>query len=110
MRPLTPFGFQNEGRQLWEARGTYLDMSPLLYAEDFTGALLMYHGQEDQNVGTDPINSDRLFAALEELGKPAELVTYPYEDHGQIAKETVLDQWARFTAWLDKWLKPAEVK
>ncbi len=90
LRPLTPFGFQNEGRLLWEARGTYLDMSPLLYAEDFTGALLMYHGQEDQNVGTDPINSDRLFTALEQLGKPAELVTYPYEDHGQIAKETIL--------------------
>ena len=110
LRPLTPFGFQNEGRQLWEARGTYLDMSPLLYAEQFTGALLMYHGQEDQNVGTDPINSDRLFTALEALGKPAELVTYPYEDHGQIARETVLDQWARFTAWLEKWLKPGEVK
>ena len=106
LRPLTPFGFQNEGRLLWEARGTYLDMSPLLYAEQFTGALLMYHGQEDQNVGTDPLNSDRLFTALEQLGKPAELVTYPYEDHGQIAKETILDQWARFTAWLDKWLKP----
>ena len=86
-------------------------MSPLLYAEDFTGALLMYHGQEDQNVGTNPINSDRLFTALEALGKPAELVTYPYEDHGQIAKETVLDQWARFTAWLDQWLKaPVEEK
>lgn len=105
LRPLTPFGFQNEGRLLWEARGTYLDMSPLLYAEQFTGALLMYHGQEDQNVGTDPINSDRLFTALEQLGKPAELVTYPYEDHGQIAKESILDQWARFTAWLEKWLK-----
>src|SRR5579871_600468 len=103
LRPLTPFGFQNEGRQLWEARGTYLDMSPLLYAEQFTGALLMYHGQEDQNVGTDPINSDRLFNALEQLGKPAELVTYPYEDHGQIARESILDQWARFTAWLEKW-------
>ncbi len=106
LRPLTPFGFQNEQRQIWEARETYLDMSPLLYAEQFTGALLMYHGLEDQNVGTNPINSQRLFTALQELGKPAELVMYPYEDHGQIAKETVLDQWARFTTWLDRWLKP----
>jgi dipeptidyl aminopeptidase/acylaminoacyl peptidase len=106
LRPLTPFGFQNEQRQLWEARGTYLDMSPLLYVEQFTGALLMYHGMEDQNVGTNPINSQRLFTALQELGKPAELIMYPYEDHGQIAKETVLDQWARFSAWLDRWLKP----
>lgn len=105
LRPLTPFSFQNERRSLWEARETYLDMSPLLYVERFSGALLMYHGLEDQNVGTNPINSERLFTALEELGKPAELVMYPYEDHGQIAKETILDQWTRFAAWLDRWLK-----
>ncbi|MEO7520377.1 MAG: hypothetical protein ABIW79_01045 [Gemmatimonas sp.] len=32
---------------------------------------------------------------------------YPYEDHGPIAKETVLDQWARWTAWMDKYVKNA---
>jgi dipeptidyl aminopeptidase/acylaminoacyl peptidase len=77
----------------------------MLYADQLTGALLMYHGDDDQNVGTAPINSDRLFMALEALGKPAQLVTYPYEDHGQIARETLLDQWARWTAWLERWLK-----
>jgi dipeptidyl aminopeptidase/acylaminoacyl peptidase len=76
-----------------------------LYAEQMTGALLMYHGIDDQNMGTDPQNSERMFAALEALGKPAALYMYPYEDHGQIAKETVLDQWARWVAWLDKWVK-----
>lgn len=105
LRPLTPFGFQSDNRQLWEARETYLEISPLLYADQMTGALLMYHGMDDQNVGTAPINSERMFTALESLGKPAELVMYPYEDHGQIAKETLLDQWARFAAWLDEYLK-----
>jgi dipeptidyl aminopeptidase/acylaminoacyl peptidase len=105
LRPLTPFGFQSDPRQLWEARSTYLEVSPLLYADQMTGALLMYHGLDDQNIGTAPINSERMFTALEALGKPAQLVMYPYEDHGQIAKETVLDQWARFSAWLDKYLK-----
>ena len=104
-RTLTPFGFQTEQRQIWEDRELYLDMSPILRAEQMTGALLMYHGMEDQNVGTAPINSERMYAALEALGKPAALYMYPYEDHGQIAKETVLDQWARFVAWLDKWVK-----
>jgi dipeptidyl aminopeptidase/acylaminoacyl peptidase len=103
-RSLTPFGFQSDQRLLWEARETYLSMSPILYAEQMTGALLMYHGMEDQNVGTDPINSERLFATLQALGKPAALYMYPYEDHGQIAQETILDQWARWTAWLDKHL------
>ncbi len=105
LRPLTPFGFQSDNRLLWEARSTYLEVSPLLYADQMTGALLMYHGMDDQNVGTAPINSERMFTALESLGKPAELIMYPYEDHGQIAKETVLDQWARFVAWLDEYLK-----
>lgn len=104
-RTLTPFGFQTEQRQIWEDRELYLDMSPILKAEQMTGALLMYHGMEDQNVGTAPINSERMYASMEALGKPAALYMYPYEDHGQIARETVLDQWARFVAWLDKWVK-----
>lgn len=104
-RLLTPFGFQGETRQLWESREVYLSMSPMLYLEQLTGAVLLYHGIDDQNMGTDPINSPKLFAALEALGKPAAMYMYPYEDHGQIAEETVLDQWARFVAWLDKWVK-----
>ena len=105
LRALTPFGFQSDPRQLWEARETYLGVSPLLYADQMTGALLMYHGMDDQNIGTAPINSERMFTALESLGKPAQLVMYPYEDHGQIARETLMDQWARFAAWLDEYLK-----
>lgn len=104
-RSLTPFGFQAESRQLWEGREVYLNMSPILYVEQITGALLMYHGMEDQNVGTSPINSERMFTALQANGKPAALYMYPYEDHGQIAQETILDQWARWSAWLDKYLK-----
>jgi len=104
-RTLTPFAFQSENRKLWEAKWTYLEMSPLLYAERITGALLMYHGLDDQNVGTDPINSPRLFGALEALGKPAALYMYPYEDHGPLARETHLDLWARWVAWLDKYVK-----
>ena len=107
-RSLTPFGFQSDERQIWEARETYINVSPILFAEQMTGALLMYHGIDDQNMGTDPINSERMFAALEALGKPAALYMYPYEDHGQIAKETLLDQWARWIAWLDKYVKNAK--
>lgn len=104
-RLLTPASFQSEQRQLWDARETYLTMSPLLYAEQMNGALLMYHGMDDQNVGTAPINSIRMFHALETLGKTASLYMYPYEDHGPAAKETILDLWARWVAWLDKYLK-----
>ena len=105
LRPLTPNGFQSERRDLWEARETYLEMSPLLYADKLNGALLMYHGMADQNVGTAPINSERLYHALMGLGKTAALYMYPYEDHGPATKETNLDLWARWVAWLDTYLK-----
>ena len=103
-RTLTPLAFQSEQRTLFEARSTYLDMSPMLYAENLTGALLMYAGMDDQNVGTDPINTVRMYNVLESIGKPAALYMYPYEDHGQIARETLMDQWARWIAWLDKYV------
>ena len=106
-RTLTPTGFQNERRDLWQGRATYLDMSPFLYADHLSGALLMYHSLEDQNVGTNPINSIRMFQALQSLGKTAALYLYPYEDHGPVTRETDLDQWARWLAWLDKYVKNA---
>ncbi len=109
-RTLTPMTFQTEKRQIWTARDTYLDMSPLLWADKMTGALLMYHGMWDANVGTDPINSERMYAALRGLGKQTSLYMYPYEGHGPIAKETNLDLWARWTAWLDTYVTNAPPK
>ena len=109
-RTLTPLGFQSERRDLWEAPNVYLGMSPFLYANNMTGALLMYHNLGDQNVGTDPTNSMRLFHALNGLGKTTALYLYPLEDHGQVARETLLDNWARWSAWLDKYVKNPEPK
>jgi dipeptidyl aminopeptidase/acylaminoacyl peptidase len=104
-RTLTPMTFQSERRDLWDAPNVYLGMSPFLYANNLTGALLMYHGLGDQNVGTDPTNSIRLFHALNGLGKTAALYLYPLEDHGPASKETLLDLWARWAAWLEKYVK-----
>ena len=106
-RSLTPNGFQYERRDYWEGQKTYLEMSPFNYADKLSGALLMYHSIEDQNVGTAPISSERMLHALQGLGKTASLYMYPYEDHGPATKETVLDQWARWTAWLDVYVKNA---
>lgn len=107
-RTLTPFGFQSEGRQLWDGREMYANLSPFLFLEQLNGAVLLTHGMEDQNIGTAPINSVRMFQALEALGKTAALAMYPYEDHGQSARETVLDMWARWIDWLDRHVKNAK--
>jgi dipeptidyl aminopeptidase/acylaminoacyl peptidase len=104
-RTLTTMTFQTERRQLWDARETYLEMSPLLWANRVNGALLMYHGMDDANTGTNPVNAEHMFMALDGLGKPAALYMYPYEGHGPLAKETTLDLWARWCGWLDKYVK-----
>ena len=106
-RTLTPFTFQAETRNLWEAKDTYLQMSPFLYAQQIEAPLLLAHNQDDTNVGTAPMQSDRLFEALNGLGKTAQLVQYPYEDHSPAARETVLDYWARALDWFDRYVKNA---
>ena len=100
-RTFTPLGFQSERRIFWDAREVYLGMSPFVYANNLTGAVLLYHGMHDQNVGTAPDHSPRLFHALNGLGKTASMYLYPFEDHGPATRESILDLWARWTAWLE---------
>ena len=100
-RTLTPLGFQTERRHFWDAREVYLSMSPFMWANNLTGALLMYHGMHDQNVGTAPDHAPRLFHALNGLGKDAAMYLYPYEGHGPATLESILDLWGRWTAWLE---------
>ena len=106
-RTLTPTAFQSERRDFWTAQQTYAEMSPFFYADQIQGAILMYHSLEDTNVGTDPISATRMMQALRANGKTAALYLYPYEGHQPAAKETELDQWARWTAWLDIYVKHA---
>jgi dipeptidyl aminopeptidase/acylaminoacyl peptidase len=104
-RTLTHGGFQGERRVLWEAPNTYIDMSPFFKAHQINTPVLMYHGHDDNNGGTWPIQSERMMHALTSLGKPAVLFMYPYESHGQRAIETLDDQWARWLDWLDRYVK-----
>ncbi len=106
-RTLTPFTFQAEERTLWEARETYLQMSPFVHAERIREPLLLLHNLDDTNVGTHPMQSQRMFEALNGLGRTVTLVEYPYEDHGPASRETVLDYWARVIEWFDRHVKRA---
>jgi predicted esterase len=51
-RTLTPFGFQNEDRTLWEATNTYVEMSPFMSANKIKKPILLIHGEQDNNSGT----------------------------------------------------------
>lgn len=100
-RTLTPFGFQSERRSLWDARDTYLKLSPFLYAERIKEPLLLIHGEADANSGTYPMQSERLYQALAGLGGTVRYVSLPYEGHGYTARESVghvqweMAQWLR---------------
>ena len=41
--------------------------------------------------------------------KEAAMYLYPFEDHGPATKETLLDLWGRWAAWLDIHLKDPEL-
>jgi dienelactone hydrolase len=107
-RTLTPLMFQSERRVFWEAKDVYTRMSPFFYADEITGAMLIYHGMHDQNVGTALDHAPRMFHALNGLGKEAAMYLYPYEDHGPASRSTLLDLWGRWTAWLDVHLRDGE--
>jgi len=104
-RTLTPFGFQNERRTLWEAPETYIKMSPFMFAHKINEPILLIHGQADNNAGTHPIQSERLFHALRGHGAIARLVMLPYESHGYSARESIYHVLAEMFEWFDKYVK-----
>ncbi|MBK7874152.1 MAG: S9 family peptidase [Planctomycetes bacterium] len=101
-RTLTPFGFQSERRTLWEARDTYLALSPFLQADRIRAPLLLVHGAEDPNPGTHPLQSERLFHAIKGTGGVARLVSLPHEGHAYRARESVLHVLAEMVEWFDE--------
>jgi dipeptidyl aminopeptidase/acylaminoacyl peptidase len=103
-RTLTPFGFQAERRSFWEAAGIYDQLSPFRYANKITAPLLLVHGEQDNNSGTFPVQSERLYQAIQGNGGTARLVLLPYESHGYLARESVLHVLAEQFDWLHRWL------
>jgi dipeptidyl aminopeptidase/acylaminoacyl peptidase len=104
-RTLTPFGFQNERRTLWEAPSSYINMSPFMFANKINEPILLIHGEADNNSGTFPIQSERLFAALQGFGATSRLVILPYESHGYSGRESVLHTIAEMLEWFDQYVK-----
>ena len=104
-RTLTPFGFQAERRTFWEAPDVYTKMSPFWYADKIKTPILLIHGEADDNTGTFPIQSERLYAAIRGNGGTVRLVMLPNEAHGYRGKETMEHVLFEELAWFDKYLK-----
>lgn len=106
-RTLTPFGFQSEPRTFWEAQDVYQKMSPFNYAPQINEPLLMIHGEADNNPGTFPIQSKRMYQALQGNGATVRLVLLPHESHGYTARESVGHVLAEMTDWMNRYVKNA---
>jgi dipeptidyl aminopeptidase/acylaminoacyl peptidase len=106
-RTLTPFGFQNEDRTYWDDPKLYYDMSPFSFANKIKTPLLLIHGDADDNTGTFPINSERLFNAVKGFGGTVRYVSLPYEAHGYRGRENLLHMLWEMNTWLNTYVKNA---
>ncbi len=109
-RTLTPFGFQSERRSFWEAQDVYLKMSPFLLADKIKVPVLLIHGEADDNTGTFPIQSERMYEAIRGNGGTVRLVFLPDEAHGYRAKETIEHVLWEKSRWFDRYVKNAPVQ
>lgn len=105
-RTLTPFGFQGEQRNFWDAPDTYLSMSPFTYASAIDEPLLLLHGAEDNNSGTYPMQSERMFEALKGLGGTVRWVELPHEGHNYESREAIGHVLWEMTRWIEQYIKP----
>jgi dipeptidyl aminopeptidase/acylaminoacyl peptidase len=108
-RTLTPFGFQSERRPLWEAKEVYAQISPFMHADKIKRPILLVHGENDNNPGTFPVQSQRMYQAIKGNGGNVRLVMLPLESHGYRARESVLHTQAEMIDWLNRYVRDAEV-
>ncbi len=107
-RTLTPFGFQSERRTFWEAPEMYFKVSPFMHAHKIKEPILLTHGEADNNAGTHPIQSDRLYQALKGNGGNVRYVTLPLESHGYAARESIEHTLWEMITWMDKYVKAGQ--
>ena len=107
-RTLTPFGFQSERRPIWEAKEIYANISPFMHADKIKTPLLFVHGENDDNPGTFPVQSQRMFQAVKGNGGTTRLVMLPYESHGYRAKQSVLHTQAEMVNWFNRYVRDAQ--
>ncbi|HEY3769514.1 MAG TPA: prolyl oligopeptidase family serine peptidase [Candidatus Angelobacter sp.] len=107
-RTLTPFGFQSERRTIWEAPEMYMKVSPFMYADKIKHPILLIHGMADDNSGTFPIQSERMYQAIKGNGGIVRYVQLPFEAHGYLARESTEHTLWEMVTWFDKWVKNAQ--
>ena len=107
-KTLTPFGFQNERRSVWDATDVYLKVSPFFSADKLKTPILIMHGMEDANPGTTPLQATKLYEAVRGNGGTARLVMLPHEPHWYTAMESNEQEVYEMLRWFDTYVKNAQ--
>jgi dipeptidyl aminopeptidase/acylaminoacyl peptidase len=107
-KTLTPFGFQNERRSVWEAQNVYVKASPFFVADKLKLPILIMHGEDDANPGTTPLQAKKLYEAIRGNGGTARLVMLPHEPHWYSAMESNDQLVSEMIRWFDKYVKNAQ--
>ncbi len=85
----------------------YMKVSPFAYANKIKAPILLIHGEADDNSGTFPIQSERMYQAIKGNGGTVRYVTLPYEAHGYVGLESVEHTLWEMITWYDRWVKNA---
>lgn len=104
-RTLTPFGFQAEPRTFWQAPEIYMAMSPFMSAQKINEPILLIHGEADDNQGTFPVQSERMYQAVRGNGGIVRYVVLPGEAHGYTARESIEHTIVEMIDWFDRHVK-----
>ena len=106
-KTLTPFGFQNERRSVWESPDVYQKVSPFFFADKIKTPILIVHGADDANPGTTPLQASKLYEAIRGNGGTTRLVMLPHEPHWYTAMESNEQLIYEMVRWFDKYVKNA---
>jgi dipeptidyl aminopeptidase/acylaminoacyl peptidase len=85
----------------------YIKVSPFMNAHKIKEPILLIHGEADNNTGTFPIQSERMYQAIRGTGGTARLVMLPLESHGYAARETTEHVLYEMLDWFDRHVKNA---
>ena len=82
-------------------------MSPFFHADKIKEPILLIHGEADNNQGTFPVQSERMYQAIRGNGGIVRLVMLPHESHGYAAQETIEHVLWEQISWFDRFIKNA---
>jgi dipeptidyl aminopeptidase/acylaminoacyl peptidase len=78
-----------------------------MFADQIKEPVLLIHGEQDENSGTFPIQSERMYQALRGNAGTVRYVTLPHEGHGYAARESVEHVLYEQLQWFERYVRDA---